>query len=276
AGLVPAERRGRAIAITLSGLTVANLLGVPATAWLGQSLGWRSTYWAVTAVAVLTAVLVRVLVPVVAAAAGTGSRRELSALRRPSVWVALATGAIGFGGMFAVYTYVSPLVTEVTGWPVGSVPLVLAVFGLGMTLGMPVGGRLVDWSVRRSVVIGLTGMMIVLATLPLAAPSGVAMPVWIFLLAFTGSVTVPAMQTWLMDLAGDGQSLAASLNHSAFNVANAAGAFGGGLVIDLGFGWTSPAVLGAVLAAAGLAVIAAARLSGTNLSGSSTAGSAGR
>jgi MFS transporter, DHA1 family, inner membrane transport protein len=150
------------------------------------------------------------------------------------------------------------------------------VFGLGMTLGMPVGGRLVDWSVRRSVVIGLTGMVIVLATLPLAAPSRVAMPVWIFLLAFTGSVTVPAMQTWLMDLAGDGQSLAASLNHSAFNVANAAGAFGGGLVIDLGFGWTSPAVLGAVLAAAGLAVIAAARLSGTDLSGSSTAGSAGR
>ena len=188
------------------------------------------------------------------------------------MWVALATEAIGFGGMFAVYTYVSPLVTEVTGWPVGSVPLVLAA-SVSMTLGMPVGADCRPG--RCGAAWYRADRLDDLAARAAAAPSG-RHAGWIFLLAFTGSVTVPAMQTWLMDLAGDGQSLAASLNHSAFNVANAAGAFGGGLVIDLGFGWTSPAVLGAVLAAAGLAVIAAARLSGTNLSGSSTAGSAGR
>lgn len=262
AGLVPPSRRGRAIAITMSGLTVANLLGVPATTWLGQAFGWRSTYWVVAAVAVLTAVLVRLLVPAVAADPGTGRRRELSALRRPAVWIALATGAIGSGGVFAVYSYVSPLVTEVTGWPVGAVPLVLAVFGLGMTLGMPVGGRLTDWSVPRSVPLGLGGMLAVLLTLPLAAPSGVALPIWVFALAFCGSVTVLAVQTWLMDVAGDGQALAASLNHSAFNVANALGAFGGGVVIELGLGWTAPALLGAGLTAVGLAIAASGLLHG--------------
>jgi predicted MFS family arabinose efflux permease len=193
---VPAERRGRAIAITLSGLTVANLIGVPPPpGWGSASAGAAPTYWAVTAVAVLTAVLVRVPVPVVAAGAGTGSRRGLSTLRRPSVWVALPAGHRGH---------------RLAGR--------LGAAGAGGVRSRDdaghAGGRLVDWSVRRS--------------------------------------------------------------NSAFNVANAAGAFGGGLVIDLGFGWTSPAVLGAVLAAAGLAVIAAARLSGTNLSGSSTAGSAAR
>jgi DHA1 family inner membrane transport protein len=260
AGLVPPDRRGRAVAVVMSGLTVANLVGVPASAWLGQALGWRATYWFVTAVAVVAAVAVVLTVPRVPASTGAGPRRELSALARPQVWFALGTGAVGFGGVFAVYSYVSPLVTEVTGWSVRSVPLVLAVFGLGMTLGMPVGGRLVDWSVGRSVVIGMAGMLVLLATLPLAAATGPVLLVWVFALAFASSVAVPALQTRLMDVAGDGQSLAASLNHSALNVANAAGAFGGGLVISAGLGWTSPALLGAGLAAAGLLVVAVGRV----------------
>jgi DHA1 family inner membrane transport protein len=260
ASLVPADRRGRAVAVVMSGLTVANLVGVPASAWLGQAFGWRAAYWLVTAVAVVAALAVVVTVPQVPASRGAGARQEMSALRRPQVWFALATGAIGFGGVFAVYSYVSPLVTEVTGWSVRSVPVVLAAFGLGMTLGMPVGGRLVDWSVGRSVVIGLGGMLVFLLTLPLVAATGWAMLGWVFALAFTSSVTVPALQTRLMDVAGEGQSLAASLNHSAFNVANAAGAFGGGLVISAGLGWTSPALLGAGLAVAGLLVVAAGRV----------------
>jgi len=260
AGLVPPGRRGRAVAVVMSGLTVANLVGVPASAWLGQAFGWRATYWLVTAVAVVAALAVVLTVPRVPASEGAGPRRELSALRRPQVWFALGTGAIGFGGVFAVYSYVSPLVTEVTGWSVRSVPVVLAVFGLGMTLGMPAGGRLVDWSVGRSVVIGLGGMLAVLVTLPLVAGTGWTMLLWVFALAFASSATVPALQTRLMDVAGDGQSLAASLNHSALNVANAAGAFGGGLVISVGLGWTSPALLGAGLAAAGLLVVALGRL----------------
>jgi DHA1 family inner membrane transport protein len=260
AGLVPPDRRGRAVAVVMSGLTVANLLGVPASAWLGQAFGWRTTYWLVTVVAVLAAAAVAATVPRVAAERGAGMRSEVSALRRPQVWFALGTGAVGFGGMFAVYSYLSPLVTEVTGWSVRSVPVVLAVYGLGMTLGMPVGGRLVDWSVSRSVVIGLGGMLALLLTLPLVAATGWAMLLWVFCLAFAASVTVPALQTRLMDVAGQGQSLAASLNHSAFNVANAAGAFGGGLVIEAGLGWTSPALLGAGLAAAGLLVVLAGRL----------------
>ena len=260
ATLVPPHRRGSAVAMLLLGLSVANVVGVPVSTFLGQQLGWRSAYWFVALVGVVTVIAVWRLVPPVPATVGVGRRAELSALARPQVWLVALTGAIGFGGFFAVYSYISPIMTEVAGWPVRAVPVVLAAFGIGMTLGNVFGGRLVDWSVQKSLYIGFGATVVVLLLFPLAARNAWTAPLAVVVLGASGSSTVPALQARLMDVAGRGQSLAASLNHSALNLANATGAFLGGLVIDLGLGWTSPALVGAGLALSGVLVVAVSQL----------------
>jgi DHA1 family inner membrane transport protein len=253
ASMVEPARRGRAVAFPLLGLTAANVVGVPASSFLGQQLGWRAAYWFVALVGVVTVVLVWRVVPHVAAHEGASRRQELRALAKGQVWVTMAIGAVGFGGMFAVYSYISPILTETSGWSVSAVPVALAVFGIGMTVGNVLGGRLADWSVPRALVLGFTLTLVILATFPVAARSRVGVAVAVLALGIVGSITVNALQLRLMDTAGPAAaSLGASLNHSALNLANASGAFLGGLVIDAGFGWTSPAWVGAGLAAVGL------------------------
>ena len=253
ASMVEPARRGRAVAFPLLGLTAANVVGVPASSFLGQQLGWRAAYWFVALVGVVTVVLVWRVVPHVAAHEGASRRQELRALAKGQVWVTMAIGAVGFGGMFAVYSYISPILTETAGWSVSAVPVALAVFGIGMTVGNVLGGRLADWSVPRALVLGFTLTLVILATFPVAARSRVGVAVAVLALGIVGSITVNALQLRLMDTAGPAAaSLGASLNHSALNLANASGAFLGGLVIDAGFGWTSPAWVGAGLAAVGL------------------------
>ncbi len=253
ASMVEPARRGRAVAFPLLGLTAANVVGVPASSFLGQQLGWRAAYWFVALVGVVTVVLVWRVVPHVAAHEGASRRQELRALAKGQVWVTMAIGAVGFGGMFAVYSYISPILTETAGWSVSAVPVALAVFGIGMTVGNVLGGRLADWSVPRALVLGFTLTLVILATFPVAARSRVGVAVAVLALGIVGSITVNALQLRLMDTAGPAAaSLGASLNHSALNLANASGAFLGGLVIDAGYGWTSPAWVGAGLAAVGL------------------------
>ena len=257
ASLVPPDRRGRAVARVLLGLTVANIVGVPLATLLGQQLGWRTTYLFVAGIGALSAVGVARLVPRLAALPGAGAARELGALRRAQVWLTLLVGAVGFGGFFAVYSYITPTLVELTGLSEAGVPLALVLFGLGMTVGTEVGGRLADRGVVRTMALGLVGVLVVLVAFALTAHHLVPAMLGIFLLSASGSLTIPALQTRLMDVAGDAQSLAAAGNHASLNVANAVGAFLGGAVLAAGHGYRSPALVGAALAAAGLVVLGA-------------------
>ncbi len=255
ASMVDPSRRGRAVTMPLLGLTAANVVGVPASSFLGQQLGWRAAYWFVAVVGITTVVLVWRRVPSVAAVEGAHPREELRALSRPQVWLTVAIGAVGFGGMFAVYSYIAPILTEAAGWSTRAVPIALALFGVGMTIGTVLGGRLADWSVPRALLIGFVTTLLTLATFPAAVSTGWGVAVAVVVLGVVSSVTVGALQLRLMDMAGaSAASLGASLNHSALNLANASGAFLGGVVIDAGFGWTSPAWVGAGLAVVGLAL----------------------
>ena len=185
----------------------------------------------------------------------TSPLTELGALKRVQVWLALAVGMIGFGGMFAVYTYISTTMTDVAGLPRSLVPLALMVFGVGMVVGNLVGGRLADQSVIRALYLSMGALGVVLAVFVLASHNPWTALLVLFGIGAAGSAVAPALQTRLMDVAHDAQTLAAALNHSALNIGNATGAWVGGLVIAAGFGYTAPAAAGALLAAAGLAVL---------------------
>ena len=232
---------------------------MPIAAWLGQHLGWRAAFVLVGAIAVQAAVLVRRYVPDLPAARGASPLREPGALARPQVWLTLGIGAIGFGGMFSVFSYIKPLRTEVTGLPVSVVPLVLALFGLGMVVGNLVGSRLADVSSMRTIAGLLVWDALGLAAVVFTAPHALALAISInIFLVGTIVAIAPALQIRLMDVAGDAQTLAAALNHSAFNMANALGAWLGGVAIAAGMGWASTGWVGALLAFGGMAVFGVA------------------
>lgn len=255
AGLVAPERRGRAVSRMMLGLPVATVVGVPVGTWMGQQLGWRTTYGAVTVIAALTVVLVLALVPSKPGDKEATGRRELRAFASSQVWLTLLVGAVGFGGMFAVYSYIAPTVTDVAGLPASRVPLYLLAFGLGSLIGTELGGRLADWSVLRSLVLSSAAMGVMLALFTVTAHDfwpGIAT---VFVVSTMGGVLVVNLQLRLMLVAGSAQTLGAALNHASLNVANALGAWLGGLVIAAGFGYTATSWVGAALSLAGLGVL---------------------
>ncbi|GCD92202.1 MFS transporter [Nocardioides sp. LS1] len=257
ASLAPPERKGRAVALVMLGLSVANVVGVPAATWMGQHLGWRSAFWGVAALSLLTVALVLAFVPACPGDPEATGRRELKAFSTRQVWLTLLAGAVGFGGMFAVYTYISPTLTGVGGLSEGSIPVALFVFGLGMVAGTWVAGELADWSIFRSLLIGSVGMGAVLLLFWFVVPHGWwSLPV-VFLITVLGSVLVVNLQLRLMDVAGEAQTLGAAMNHASLNVANALGAWLGGLVIAGGYGYRAPALVGVALSVGGLVVILA-------------------
>jgi DHA1 family inner membrane transport protein len=256
ADLVPPHRRGRAVSWVMLGLPVATVLGVPAGTWMGQHLGWRWVYGMVAVIAVLTVVLVLALVPSTPGDRHATGRRELKAFASAQVWLTLAVGAIGFGGMFAMYSYIAPTVTDVTGLSRSAVPVFLLSFGLGSFAGTMLGGRLADWSVLRSLVISSVAMGSTLALFTFAAQDYLAGVLTIFVISAVGGVLVVNLQLRLMEVAGSAQTLGAALNHAALNLANALGAWLGGLVIAAGWGYTAPSWVGAGLSLAGLVVLA--------------------
>ncbi len=251
ASLAPPARRASAVGLVMLGLTSATLVGVPIAAWLGQHIGWRAAFVMVGLLAALTCWLVYRHVPNLPAPHGASPSRELGALKRPQVWLTLGIGAIGFGGMFSVFSYIKPLLTEVTGLSVNSVPLVLSLFGLGMVAGNLVGSRLADKSLMRTIAGLLVWNALVLVGVAFTAPYVVAISVNVFLVGTLVAIA-PALQIRLMDVAGDAQTLAAALNHSAFNLANALGAWLGGVAIAAGLGWTSTGWVGLALALGGM------------------------
>ena len=253
ASLAPPGRRASAVGLVMLGLTGATLVGVPIASWLGQHFGWRAAFVLVGAIAALAAVLVRYGVPHIPPEPGAGAWRELQALRNKHVWLTLGIGAIGFGGMFSVFSYIKPTLMEVAGLSLAQVPLVLALFGTGMVAGNLVGARLADRSLMRTIGGLLVWAIVVLGGFVFAAEHVASAAIGTF---FLGTIVAigPALQIRLMDVAGEAQTLAAALNHSAFNMANALGAWLGGVAISAGLGWTSTGWVGALLAIAGLGV----------------------
>lgn len=252
ASLMGPGNRGRGVAFVLSGLTIANVVGVPLITLLGQVAGWRVAYLAVAAIFAATLVAILVFVPASPGDPAATFRRELKVFRRIGVWFALLTGAIGFGGFFAVYSYVAPLATEVTGLPASLVPFVLVAAGIGMTIGNLIGGRLADQGAARAIFLCFGAFAVSLTLLALTAGHPVGLFVGLLLVCGAGAALSPVIQTRLMDVAGDSQTLAAAINHSSLNIGNSLGAYLGGVVIAAGYGYVAPTWVGLLLCVPGV------------------------
>lgn len=256
ASMVAPELKGRAVSSVMMGLSVATVAGVPASAAIGQHLGWRASYWTVVALALLAAAMIRLFVPALPGDASATVRGELSALRRPQVLFAAAAGMVGFGGLFAVYSYIAPITTDVAGFSRGAIPWVLFGYGLGSVVGTWAAGIGADWNNTRQIFIGFVGTIALLLGWYAAAGLPAATVIGAFVLGGIGSPVAIGLQLRLMEVAGDAQMVGAALNHSSLNLANGLGAWLGGLVIAAGHGYLSPALVGAGLASAGLLVYA--------------------
>ena len=253
--LVAPHRRGRAMSRVMLGLTIANIFGVPFAAALGNLLGWRSAYALVAVLGLLTVIMVAIAVPKVKLGSTPSARGELKALARPQIILTLLAGSVGFGGMFAVYTYITPTMTEVAGVPGIAIPWVLAVYGLGMTAGSLIAGPLVDKSIERSGIGGMILSALVLAAFGAFTHIAAVAIIALFLIGIAGSMITTALQMRLLRESHDAPSLSAAMNHAAFNLANALGAWLGGIVITAGLGYRAPAWVGVGLCLAGLIVI---------------------
>lgn len=250
------SRRGWGVAMVMSGLTVANVVGVPGGTFLGQHLGWRAAYMVVVLVFVLALVMCARHIPARPGDRGRSFVQELGIFRIPQVWMTVLLGAVGFGAFFSIYSYIATLMTEAAGGPEWAVPIALMSIGLGMVFGNVLGGRLADISVPRTLLGGLcavavgSGVVAVLSTWP------VALVIALFVFGVLSQITVPAVQLRLLDIAGEYQSIGAALNHSALNIGNSVGAALGGVVIAAGFGYAAPAWLGIVLSVCGVGIAA--------------------
>jgi len=250
ASLVPIHRRTWAVSMMLAGLTVANIIGVPLTTWVGQHFGWQWPYALVGVIALATVAAIWAWVPHRPAAGDASMRAELRSLRRLQVWLALLIGTVGFGGMFATYAYIAPTMTELTGYPSAAVPVILAIYGIGMTTGAFLSGRVAAHGLMRGIFLCLAMIAVILALFGYAAHNKVTAVLVVFLLGMVPTILVPMLQTRLMDVAHEGQSLAAALNHSTLNMANALGAWLGSVVLEAGYGYEWPSRVGVVLALA--------------------------
>ncbi|MEV5069095.1 MFS transporter [Microbacterium sp. LMI12-1-1.1] len=259
ASLVAPEKRAGAIAIMFTGLTAANVLGVPFGTFLGQQYGWRSTFWVIAGIGILALVGIAALVPVAKDADEAISlRRELRAFRSMQVWLSLAVTVLAFGGMFGAFTYIAYTLTEVSGFTAGAVPWLLVLFGAGLVAGNWLGGRLADRRLDLTLIAFIAALVVVLIAFALLAGSQVATIVALVLMGALGFGTVPGLQSRVMDYADGAPTLASGANIGAFNIGNALGAWAGGVGISAGLGYTAPVWIGAVISGAGLVVMALA------------------
>ncbi|GGF25991.1 MFS transporter [Subtercola lobariae] len=254
ASLMGPGKRGRGVALVLAGLTVANVIGVPLITFIGQATSWRVAYLVVAAVFALALLSIVLTVPNMPGDPTATLKQELTVFRRPQVWFTVAIGAIGFGGFFCVYTFVSPIVTSITGLPASIVPLALIAIGIGMTIGNLLGGWFADRNLKRSILGFYAALTVMLVCLALFATNPVGLFVGLFLVGIAASAISPLVQTRLMDVAGDSQTIGAALNHSALNTGNALGPILGGLALTAGFGYLAPIWVGVVLTLLGIAI----------------------
>lgn len=266
-GLVPVDRKASAIAVMFSGLTVANILGVPLGTWIGQQFGWRATFWSVTAVGVIALIVIGVLVPQDARSAeGADRRADMRAILRLPVLLGLLTTVLGYAGVFAVFTYIAPLLTRISGFAESAVSPILLVFGGGLVVGNLVGGRFADRNLVATIFGTLVVLGVVLALMTAGVHARASAVVLTGLLGAAGFATVAPLQMWVLSKAA-GQSLASSFNIAAFNLGNAIGAWAGGTVIDHGPGLSFVPLAAAAFPAAAVLVT----LLNMNISGSKCA-----
>ncbi|MEV8431309.1 MFS transporter [Streptomyces chartreusis] len=250
--LVAPDRAARAVSKMFLGLTVANIIGVPAGTALGQQLGWRSAYAAVAVIGVVALAALAAFVPHQPRGQQAGIRHEVRAMANRQVVIGLATAVVGFGGFFAVYSYLVPMLTHLTGISDTSTTLVLALYGVGMTAGTLIAGPLTDRALRPTLYAGLALLAAGLVTFYFTVHSTVPALATITFIGAMGALITTPVQMLLMAKAKNAPTMAAASNHSAFNLANAGGAWLGGLAISAGWGWASPNLVGAALAVAGL------------------------
>jgi MFS transporter, DHA1 family, inner membrane transport protein len=257
ANLVPVHRRSSAMAVVFAGLTVANVIGVPATTLIGQHTSWRLVFLLVAAVEVAAAVAILAVVPVDRAdreGSAPGLRHELLAFRQPQIWLSLSIAMIGGGALFATFSYIAPMMIHVAGFGEGAITPLLVLFGLGMTGGNLIGARMADRALMPTIYVALTCEILLAAGFYLADHSMWIAPLFILLLPATALALLPALQSRIVSLAGGAPNLAAASIHAAFNIANSLGAWLGGLAIAAGWGYGSPNLVAAGLAAVGLVV----------------------
>jgi DHA1 family inner membrane transport protein len=252
ADLVDPRRRAGAIAFMFTGLTVANVVGVPLGTYVGQVAGWRATFVVVAGLGLLGLIGIARLIPPLPSPRTADLRREIAALRNPQVLLAMAMTVLGFGGVFAAITYIAPMMTHAAGYSDGAVTWLLVLFGGGMVLGNLVGGRYADRALMPMLYSSLAGLAVVLALFTLTAHSKVLAAVTIPLIGALGFATVPPLQKRVLDQAHAAPTLASAVNIGAFNLGNALSAWLGGMVIASGFGYTAPNAVGALLAGSAL------------------------
>ena len=255
ASLAPPHKRASAVGRVMLGLTVATLVGTPVATFFGQAFSWRIAFLAVGAIGLLTVALIFLYLPRDTVAEGASFKRELGAFKRKQVWLTLGIAAVGYGGMFAVFTYIASTATKVAMMPESMVSVLMALFGVGMITGNIVGGWLADRSIMNTIGGSILYNIVILTLFSLTAASPTMLCLCTFLIG-CGFAAGPAIQTRLMDVAADAQTLAAASNHSAFNIANALGAWLGGLVIAWGYGFAATGFVGALLSIAGAGVFA--------------------
>lgn len=254
AELVAPEKKAGAIATMFTGLTVANVVGVPLGTYVGQSAGWRVTFLFVAALGLVGLAGIAKLVPDLPKPEGVRLRHELSAFKNVQVLLAMAMTVLGFGGVFAAITYIAPMMTHVTGYADSSVTWLLVLFGLGMVAGNLIGGKFADRKLMPMLYTALGGLALVLALFTVGAHDKTAAAVSVFLIGALGFATVPPLQKRVLDHAHGAPTLASAVNIGAFNAGNALAAWLGGMVISGGLGYTSPNWVGALLAASALAL----------------------
>lgn len=261
ASMVEKNKQAGAIAIMFTGLTAANVLGVPFGTFLGQTFGWRSTFWAITVIGIVALVGLVALVPNVRSEGSTSLRSELGAFRSGQVWLSILVTVFGFGGMFGAFTYIAFTLTEVSGFPAGAVPWLLVLFGVGLFLGNVIGGKAADRALDRTLLVILAGLVLVLGIFALTAQNPVVTIVSLLFMGGFGFATVPGLQMRVMQYASNAPTLASSANIGAFNLGNALGAWLGGLTISAGLGYTSSIWAGMALTVVALLVMIVAAVS---------------
>ena len=244
ASMVSPQHKARYIGYVMLGLAVANVAGVPLVTWAGQTLGWRISFWMVAAGLVLTSIMVMLFVPSVAADRSASPLKELGALKSPRILMTFAVASVSFAGMFAVYSFITPALTEVAGFSTSAVPWILVLWGAGMVVGNIIGGRLADIALIPSIFGIIAWNIVFLGLFSLTGALQTPVLIVLFMLG-CGFSLVPALQAHMMNIAGEAQTLASSLTHSAFNISNALGAAGGGLIIASGRSWISTGWVGA-------------------------------
>ena len=257
ADLVDPNRRAAAISIMFAGLTVANVAGVPLGTFVGQAMGWRATFWFITAIGTVAFVAIALLVRRTPASGGS-ILAEFALFRSGQVWLSMAVTVLGYGGMFGAFTYIAFTLTEVSGFAASTVPWLLVVFGVGLFIGNLVGGRAADRNLALTLTVLLGVLAIVLVFFAVTAGSQVATIVSLALMGGFGFATVPGLQMRIMNYAAGAPTLASGTNIAAFNIGNAFGAWAAGLALAAGLGYTSPLWVGAGITALGLVVLLAA------------------